>query len=237
MDLITPEQLKLGVLWYGVFLFSLVLHEFAHAFMAYRYGDRTAYDAGQVSLNPIPHMQREKLGTIVVPIVSFFLGGWMIGWASAPFNYHWAMTHKQKSAMMALAGPAMNMVIAVTAAILIRVGYMYGVFAAPESINFSHVTEAVEGGSWTVIATVLSIMFSLNLILAVFNLLPLPNFDGSSVLLFFVQGETADKVFHFIHNRGFMFLSVIIAWNLFMYIFNPIHILALNILYPGVSYH
>ena len=56
------EQIKLGIIWYLIFLFSLVLHEFAHAITAYKLGDKTAFEEGQVSLNPIPHMQREKFG-------------------------------------------------------------------------------------------------------------------------------------------------------------------------------
>jgi Zn-dependent protease len=138
---------------------------------------------------------------------------------------------------MSLAGPAMNLSIAIIAALFIRIGFMAGVFASPESINFSRVTDAALPGSWELVATMLSILFSLNLILAVFNMLPLPGLDGSSLFLFFVKGRQADQVFSFIHGRGLIFLSIFIAWKFFMYIFNPIHMMAINLLYPGVSYH
>ena len=64
----SPEMLVLGVTWYVAFLFSLTLHEAAHALAAYKLGDPTAYHGGQVTLNPLPHMQREPFGTILVPL-------------------------------------------------------------------------------------------------------------------------------------------------------------------------
>ena len=230
------EKIILGLIWYVVFVFSLVLHEFAHAFAGYKLGDDTAFRGGQVSLNPIPHMEREILGTIIVPILSYILGGWMIGWASAPFDYNWAARNMKKSAAMSLAGPAANFVLFLTAALIIKAGYFYGIFEAPESINFSIVTAGAEGSLWEPIAPILSVFFSLNLILMLFNLLPFPLFDGSSVLLFFVKGKNAGKVFEFIHNPGFRFLSILVAWKIFGYIYIPIHIFVINHLYPGISY-
>lgn len=232
-----PEQVALGMVWYVAFIFSLVLHEFAHAFAGYKLGDKTAYHGGQVSLNPIPHMKREKFGTIVVPILSYILGGWMIGWASVPFDYNWATKNMKKSAVMSLAGPAANFLIFFMALVIIKIGYAYGIFYAPESINFSSVTAATNEGLYGPLGTVLSIFFSLNLILMLFNLLPLPLFDGSSLLLFFAEGERADKVFEFIHNPGFKFLSIIVAWRIFDYLYGPIHLFVINHLYPGVAYY
>lgn len=231
-----PEQIKLGFLWYVIFLFSVVLHEFAHAIAAKKLGDNTAFEEGQVSLNPIPHMQREVFGTIIVPIISYIMGGWMIGWASAPYNYRWAEENKEKSAIMSLAGPAANLVLVIIAVILIRVGYAADVFYAPDSIDFSHITASDIGGIYSSIAIFLSIMFSLNIILLFFNLLPLPTFDGSSIILLFVKGDKAQKVFEIINNPRFAFFSLIIAWNIFDYIYGPIHLFAINLLYPGVAY-
>ena len=105
---LTPDTLILGFAWYLVFIFSTVLHESAHALVSFRLGDTTAYQGGQVSLNPLPHMQREPVGTIFVPILSFVMTGfsWMIGWASAPYDALWAYEYPKRSALMALAGPA-----------------------------------------------------------------------------------------------------------------------------------
>src|SRR6266852_7405402 len=106
-----------GILWYVVFLFSTTLHEASHALTAFRLGDRTAYEGGQVTLDPIPHMKREPIGTIVVPIISYAVGGWMIGWASVPYNFQWALTYPKRAAKMALAGPAANLLLVVLSAV------------------------------------------------------------------------------------------------------------------------
>ena len=76
--------------WLLVFIFSLTAHEAAHAWAAKRLGDLTAYQGGQVTLDPIPHIRREPLGMLIIPIASYFSSGWMFGWASAPFNFAWA---------------------------------------------------------------------------------------------------------------------------------------------------
>ena len=232
-----PREIALGVVWYIAFVFSLVLHEFAHAFAGYKLGDKTAYHGGQVSLNPVPHMRREIFGTIIVPILTYILNGWMIGWASAPFDYNWAAKNMKKSAVMSLAGPAANFLLFAVALLIIKIGYACGVFYAPESINFSVVTAAASEGLYESLSMILSIFLSLNLILMLFNLLPLPLFDGSSLLLFFVKGDQAKKVFEFIHNPGFRFLSIIVAWKIFSYLYSPIHLFVINHLYPGVVYH
>ena len=116
-------------------------------------------------------------------------------------------------------------------------GYIAEIFYAPDSVDFSSVTASHRGGIYSSLSTILSIMFLLNLILMIFNLLPLPTFDGSSMLIFFVKGDQAKKVFEFINNPGFTFFSIIIAWNAFDYIFYPIHTFVLNLIIPGVSYH
>lgn len=91
-------------------------------------------------------MQREDFGIIIVPIVSYILGGWMIGWASAPYDYRWAEENKEKSAYMSLAGPAANLLLIIIAFLLIRIGYAVDIFYAPDSIDFSHVTASDAGG-------------------------------------------------------------------------------------------
>ena len=78
MDLSTLYEFPL---WFAVFLLSLTCHEAAHALVAQWGGDHTAAAGGQVSLDPIPHIRREPFGTLVVPILSYFLYGWMLGWA------------------------------------------------------------------------------------------------------------------------------------------------------------
>lgn len=230
------EKIADGLIWYIIFLFSTTLHEAAHSFVSMRLGDYTAYHGGQVSLSPVPHIKREPFGTVVVPILTFFLGGWMMGWASAPYNAEWAYNYPKKSAAMALAGPASNLIILLFCAIGIKVGIAYGFFYAPESINFSNITRSEMGGIYSSVAKFLSIGFSLNLILFLFNLIPVPPLDGSGIVKFFLSDDLARRYMKFIHQSGVAFLGIILAWNLFDYVYSPVLLLALNLLYPGSNY-
>ena len=169
--------------WYGAFLLSTVCHEASHAWVASRLGDDTALRGGQVTLNLVPHIRREPIGMVVVPILSWFVGGWIFGWASAPYSVEWAQEHPKKAAVMALAGPATNLALALTAALLIRLGYEWNVFAAPESFTMSSLTIAPGGGLSALGAQILSIFLSLNLLLCLFNMIPLPPLDGSNAPL------------------------------------------------------
>ncbi len=232
------EKLVEGLLWYVAFLFSTTLHEAAHAFVAYRLGDRTAYEGGQVTLDPIPHMRREPLGTIIVPIVSFLAGGWMIGWASAPYDPQWAYDNPRASAKMASAGPLANLFLAFIAALAIRIGMYAGVFLPPETIDYTHVIDATQGGTLSTVASFINVFFSLNLLLFIFNLLPIPPLDGSGIIPLFLSEERGRKYFTLVHNRTFSLIGILVAWNLFDYIYNPLHLIFINILFfPEASYH
>jgi hypothetical protein len=100
------EALVQGLLWVAVFLFSTTVHEAVHALAALRGGDPTAYLGGQVSLAPLPHIRREPIGMLVVPILTVFTNGWALGWASTPYDPYWAARHPRRAATMAAAGPA-----------------------------------------------------------------------------------------------------------------------------------
>ncbi len=231
------EQLPLALLWYFAFLFSTVLHEAAHGYVALRLGDPTAYHGGQVTIAPWPHIRREPFGTVLVPALSFILGGWMIGWASTPYDPVWARNYPRRSAWMSLAGPLSNLILVLAAALSIRLGVALDLFYAPDSVNFSHITAATQEGIFSAVATFLSIFFSLNLILFLFNLIPLPPLDGSGAIPLFLGEENARRYLDFIQNPGFMFLGIFLAWRIFGDIFGPLHLACLNLLYPGVGYH
>ena len=226
-----------GFLWYLAFLFSVVVHEASHAFAAMRLGDTTAYEGGQVTLDPFPHIKREPVGTVVVPILSFLMWGWMIGWASAPYDPVWARRYPQRSAMMSLAGPLSNLLVVVAAGVAIRLGMALDLFYAPSSINISHIVAARQDGTLAGVATLLSILFSLNLLLFTFNLMPLPPLDGSGVIPFLLSREQARAYMDFIHGSHLSFIGLFIAWQAFDYVFDPIHLLFINLLFPGAGYH
>ena len=233
-----PDAIVLGITWFVVFLFSTTLHEAAHALAAYRLGDPTAYHGGQVTLSPFPHMQREPVGMVLVPLLSFFLskGTWMMGWASAPYDPFWAHRHPKRAALMALAGPLANLLLVVIAGILLHIGLAAEVYYPPDQISFKAITGATGEGLAAAAVTPLSILFTLNLILFVFNLLPVPPLDGSAVIAMFMSDDTARRYQEFLHQPYISMLGILIAWNLFDPIFDPVHNLALRLLYPGLVY-
>ena len=226
-----------AVVFYLVFLFSTVLHEAAHAWAAMRGGDPTAYHGGQVSLDPRPHVQREPFGMVLLPLISLAASGWIFGYASAPYDPRWAERHPKRAALMALAGPAANIVLVLTAWIVIRGGTAFGWFAAPMSVGFDRIVEAPGGGLPGVAALVLSVIFSLNLLLAVFNLIPFPPLDGSGVLPV-VLPERAMAAYRSILSSwpGLAWIGIILAWMIFDRVFPPIWLAAVNLLYLGTGY-
>jgi len=228
--------LAIGVVWYAAFVVSTTIHEAAHAFAAKKFGDPTAYHHGLVTIDPIPHIQRSPFGMLIIPILSYVLNGWMIGWASAPYDPFWAHNNRKQAALMSLAGPAGNLLLLLAAGITVRIGMLLGYFHPPETITFTGVTAAASSGLANSSAVVISIFFSLNLILLAFNLIPLPPLDGSSVLMLFMQESAAEKYEHFLSQPGISLFGLVIAWNLFDKILPPIHSLALAILYPGLTY-
>jgi len=189
----SEEFLLAGIVWYVVFLLSTTCHEAAHAWAAKIGGDLTAFHGGQVSLDPLPHIRREPFGMVVFPILTYVMGGWMMGWASAPYDPYWAQSHPRRAAWMSLAGPAGNFTWVILAGILIRLGILGGLLRFPESISFTQVVEPVGPGLSQGIAMFLSIAFSLNLLLGVFNLLPVPPLDGFSAVGIFLPEATAAR--------------------------------------------
>ena len=229
------DALILGVIWYVAFLLSLTLHEAGHAWAAYKLGDPTAYQGGQVTLNPVPHVRREPFGTVLVPIISYALGGWMIGWASAPYDPVWAERHPKKEALMAAAGPAANLLLVLVSGLAIRGGLAAGLLAPPEmgAFGFDHLVSATATAPWADgLVPLVSILFSLNLLLMVFNLLPFPPLDGSAIFPIFL-GENAARGYRRLLTAQPMLslLGLLIAWNLFDPVFRPVYRFALGLLY------
>jgi Zn-dependent protease len=233
----SPQQLGLGLLWYAVFVISTTFHEAAHGFAALRFGDPTARDAGLVTLDPLPHIQRSPFGMVIIPIFSFILGGWMIGWASTPYDPGWAYHNRRSAAFMALAGPAANLALIVLAGILIRVGMLLGIFALPEHItSWTRTAAAQSPGFAEGAATAVSILFSLNLILLVFNLLPVPPLDGSEILTLFLKESTAQRYRDLMAQPTAQMIGLVVAWNIVPVVLRPIGTVALSLLYLGAGY-
>lgn len=224
----------LGVIWYVVFLFSTVCHEGAHALIAKWSGDPTAFHGGQVSLNPIPHIRREPVGTVLVPILSYVFAHWMIGWASAPYDPAWAQRYPRRAAWMALGGPAANFLLMFLAAFGIHIGMAMGAFRPPESASFTQVTQAT-GSAAQLAATTLSVLFVLNLLLGTFNLLPFPPLDGHNGITILMSRRAAAR-FAASTFAGIGFAGLVAAWFIYDKMFPYIFSFALSLLYPGLHY-
>jgi len=240
MEQVSGEFLALGMIWYIVFLFSTTCHEASHALAAKIGGDRTAFEGGQVSLNPMPHMTREPFGMLVVPILSYMLGGWMIGWASAHYDPFWQQRYPRRAAVMSLAGPAANFTLAFIAALGIHAGMAAGVFEAPAVVSFQKITQVVEpetaSGILHFAAPFLSVLFFLNLLLGAFNLLPVPPLDGSTGVTLFMSERMAHRFLEVMGDPSFRIAGLMAAWLIFDRLFDPIFSIALNVLYPGMNY-
>ena len=233
----SPEVLVLGLLRYVVFLFSTTCHEASHALAAKLGGDLTAFHGGQVSLSPLPHVRREPFGMILVPLLSLVTGGYMIGWASAPYDPEWRNRHPRRAAWMSLAGPGANFALVIVAAILIHAGILAGVFQAPQRLTSTQIVVATASGPFEAAATVISILFSLNLLLGVFNLLPIPPLDGFSAVGVFLTDAAAIRFESWANQiRGYWFLGILVAWQFFGRVYDPIFWGGIKLLYPGSDY-
>jgi len=216
MPEMTPELLVYGFISYAVFLFSTTCHEASHGLVAQLGGDSTAALGGQVTLNPIPHIRREPWGMVVIPILAFLFTHGMIGWASAPFDPLWERRHPKRSALMALAGPAANFTLMLLAVGVWRGGFALGLLHADsyEQPNFAIVT--------------LFIMFSLNLLLGTFNLLPFPPLDGSSGIMLLMSENTAQRYLDWLRGSAYARLGLLVGLLVFRYFYGPVEAVARN---------
>jgi Zn-dependent protease len=217
---LTPERLASYFILYVTFLFSTTCHEAAHALAAKLGGDETASAGGQVSLNPVPHIQREPWGMVIVPILLLLARGSIIGWASAPFNLDWERRYPHRSAWMALAGPATNYSLMLIAALGLRV-------AGPQGWLFN-----ADGGA-TFLLHVLFDFFSLNLLLGTFNLLPVSPLDGSTAIMLFMSQRTASRYLDWLRGNSFAMAGLLLAVFGFHYIYDPFSGLVARLLLPS----
>lgn len=231
----SSPDLAVGLLWFIAFLFSTTVHEAMHAWAALKGGDPTAYHGGQVSLSPIPHIQREPIGMLVLPLLTALTQGWAIGWASAPYDPHWAARYPKRAAAMAAAGPVGNLILAVLAFGLLKLGLGSGLFAPPASVSFDQLVQA-DGGGATFLASLLSIFLVLNVLLFAFNLLPLPPLDGSAVIALALSERDAVRLQAFTSQPWLQILGLAIAWKFFPLITAPLFGFVLRLLYPGDLY-
>ncbi|HCC22325.1 hypothetical protein A2480_02085 [Candidatus Uhrbacteria bacterium RIFOXYC2_FULL_47_19] len=143
---------------------SLTVHEFSHAFSAYLQGDQTAQRSGRLTLNPLAHI--DPVGTVLVPLLGALSGFPLIGWAKpVPFNPHNLKNSRWGSVAVALAGPISNFVMAFVFLGLLRLAVIN--FALPQS---------------NLLVVFLFLLVTVNVVLGIFNFIPVPPLDGSKLL-------------------------------------------------------
>ncbi len=162
------------ILQLPVLFFSVIFHEFAHGYMAYRRGDDTAYLSGRLSFNPLPHI--DPVGTVLLPAACVFMGFPAIGWAKpVPVNPYRLHNPRSDMAMVAFSGPLSNILLALAAAIAFKLTFTF-----------------VGGELGVTLLKTLGFAVVINLLLAVFNLIPVFPLDGSQIALGLLKGRALE---------------------------------------------
>lgn len=171
----------------AILIFSVVVHEVSHGYAAYLLGDSTAKYEGRLTLNPLKHL--DFFGSIFLPLLLFISGsGFLIGWAKpVPYNPFNLRNRRWGEAIVAVAGPLSNVAVAVVFGLLLRFGVSMGV---AESVEVLKIT---------------SFIVFINLLLAVFNLVPIPPLDGSKIL-FSVFKMDSSPIRVFLERFGILFV-------------------------------
>lgn len=230
----TPLDIAYPIAWLVLFIMSATIHEASHAWVAKRGGDLTAYAGGQVSLNPLPHIRREPWGMVIFPLISSFIFGWPFGYAKTPYDPAWAHKHPRRAAWMAAAGPLANLSIVVVSITAVKLGVLAGVLLEPDSVGFKRIVDIGIGPPG--LAVIISMIFTLNLVLFVLNLLPLPPFDGSGIIALFLSDDAARRYRAIISNPAFGFIGFFLAWQVFSPIFDAVFGGVINLMYWPTTY-
>lgn len=172
------------VLFFIILIFSIIVHEYAHGYAAFRLGDSTAKDMGRLTLNPVAHF--DLFGSFLVPLIMYLTTGFIFGWAKpVPYNPYRLNNQKWGPAIVGVSGPLANLSVAIIFGIFFRIMPLEG----------------------------FSIIVYINLLLAIFNLVPIPPLDGSKILFALIP----DKYLHIkmqLEKFGFIILLFFIFFAL-----------------------
>ena len=188
-----------------LFFLAVVIHEFAHGWMAYKLGDPTAKHSGRLTLNPIAHI--DPMGTIILPLFLIMTGSPILfGWAKpVPVNFRALHNPKKDMIWVGLAGPGANIILAIIISLIIKLKVVF--------IPFQ----------------ILEYFMALNLVLAIFNLIPIPPLDGSRVIMGLLPAKLAYQYIQ-LERFGFIIIVIMLYLGLFQIIIWPIVLTILKLL-------
>lgn len=191
--------------WVIPVLFAITVHEVAHGFVASKCGDRTAQMLGRLTLNPIKHI--DIFGTVIIPALLLIVGGFIFGWAKpVPVNFANLKHPRRDMALVAIAGPVSNLLMAILWAMVAKIGLILdGQLGFTWALALIYMGQA---GIW------------INIILIILNILPIPPLDGSRVVTALLPGPLAYQ-----YNRvapfGFFILLILLALGALNYLLLP----------------
>lgn len=198
------------------FLLSLAVHESAHGYVAFLFGDNTAKKLGRITLNPFPHMT--LVGTVILPIIGLF-NGFLFGWGKpVPVDYKKLKNAKRDAMFIAAAGPASNLVLAVLFASVIHLYIPNVIHLVPDYLTVDQAR---------LLMTLLFQFLFLNLALCIFNLIPIGPLDGNKIVYGLLPRPLANKFERISGALGFFILiALVFSGGLYYVIMPPIRFLA-----------
>lgn len=198
-----------------VLFLSIILHEFAHGYVAYRMGDDTAYYSGRLTLNPLAHI--DPVGSIVVPAVCWLFGWPLFGWAKpVPINAARLPSPRKDMGKVAFAGPAVNLLLAICCAVLLKILLLAQAHMSAQLVRS--------------LGTILQYGLLINVFLAIFNLIPIPPLDGGRVLTALLPVNAAFKYDYFIGRYGMWIVFALILTGAVRYLLFPPAMLIVGLL-------
>lgn len=219
------EQVILIIFYLVTLFFSIILHEISHGVMAMWLGDHTARLAGRLSLDPIRHI--DPIGTIILPLAMFFTTGFVFGWAKpVPYNPYALRGGKWGEVMVAFAGPITNFSLALIASILgmaipfAKKKDVILTLVFDSSVDWDNIAGLVSGDPMAIIFSICIMFIYWNVLLGVFNLIPIPPLDGSKLLFYFIDIDLKTRVL--LETWGFFIIIIILRISIFATIFSSI---------------
>jgi len=213
------------IIYMVVWIFSVSLHEFGHAWTSYKFGDDTAYRLGRVTLNPVPHI--DPIGTLLLPLIGFVISFSsaanfpLIAWGKpTPVNPNLWRNKETANVCVSIAGIAINLLIAIVASIVMKLMISQGIITIE---NFRE-------GLISIFFNFLYTLVLMNVGLAIFNLLPFPPLDGSKVLQTFLP-RSFEPIFNLLETYGFLILLVLLQLGVIRLIVVPLNSFVLNLLF------